>query len=76
VALRRTSDDGEGSVVSVLSEREVRPRRGGNESGERCGEARRGCSPFIGGRGGAGEEMPRGNGRGFTTDAIDGQGGC
>jgi hypothetical protein len=45
-------DDGEGSVVSVLGEREVRARREGKESGERCGEARRGCSPIIGGRGG------------------------
>jgi hypothetical protein len=26
-----------------------------NESGERCGEARGGCSPFIGARGSAGE---------------------
>ncbi len=34
-----------------LGEREVRAQREGNESGERCGEARRGCSPFIGGRG-------------------------
>jgi hypothetical protein len=51
-------DDGEGSVVLVLGEREVRARREGNESGERCSEARRGCSPFIGGLGGAGEEVP------------------
>jgi hypothetical protein len=69
-------DDGEGSVVSALGEREVRAWREGNESGERCGEARRGCSPFIGGRGVTGEEMPMGNGRGFTADAIDGRGGC
>jgi hypothetical protein len=48
---RRTGNDGEGSVVSALGEREVRARREGNESGKRCGEARRGCSPFIGGRG-------------------------
>jgi hypothetical protein len=52
-------DDGEGSVVSALSEREARARREGNESGERCGEARRDCSHFIGvggapGRGGRG----------------------
>jgi hypothetical protein len=45
--------------VSALDEREVRARREGNESGERCGEARGGCSPFIGvreapGRGGQG----------------------
>jgi hypothetical protein len=63
-------------VVSALGEREVRARREGNESGERCSEARRGCSPFIGGRGGAEEEMTMGNGRGFTADAIDGRGGC
>jgi hypothetical protein len=69
-------NDGEGSVVSALGEREVRARREGNESGERCGEARRGCSPFIGGQGGTGEEMPMGNDRGFTADAIDGRGGC
>jgi hypothetical protein len=45
---RRTDDDGEGSVVSALGEREARARRERNESGERCGEARRDCSPFIG----------------------------
>jgi hypothetical protein len=70
------SNDGEGSVVSALGEREVRALREENESGERCGKAQRGCSPFIGGRGGAGEEMPMGNGRGFMADAIDGRGGC
>jgi hypothetical protein len=50
VASRRMGDDGEGSVDSALGEREVRAGREGNESRERCGEARRGCSPFIGGR--------------------------
>jgi hypothetical protein len=75
VASRRTGDDGEGLVVSALGEREIRARREGNESGERCGEAQRACSPFIGGRGGAREEKPMGNSRGFTADAIDGQGG-
>jgi hypothetical protein len=35
-------------VVSALGERKARARRGGNVSGERCGEARGGCSPFIG----------------------------
>jgi hypothetical protein len=30
---------------------------------------------FYRGRGSAGEEMPVGNGRGFTADAIDGGGG-
>jgi hypothetical protein len=49
-------DDGDGSLVSALGEREVRARREGNESGERCGEARRGCSPFIGGRGAPGRK--------------------
>jgi hypothetical protein len=63
-------------VVSVLGEREVRARTEGNESEERCGEAWRGCLPFIGGRGGGEEEMPMGNSRGFTADAIDGRGGC
>ncbi len=53
------SDDGEGSVVSALGERKARARREGDVSGERCGEARGGCSPFIGaggapGRGGQG----------------------
>jgi hypothetical protein len=46
--LRRTDDDGEGSVVSALGEGKARARREGNVSGERCGEARGGCSPFIG----------------------------
>jgi hypothetical protein len=31
---------------------------------------------FYRGRGSTEEEMPVGNGRGFTTNAIDGQGGC
>jgi hypothetical protein len=43
----------------VLGERASQARREGNRSGERCGEARGGCSPFIGaggvpGRGGRG----------------------
>jgi hypothetical protein len=41
-------DNGEGSVVSTLSEWKARALREGNVSGERCGEARGGCSPFIG----------------------------
>jgi hypothetical protein len=41
-------------VVVALGEREARARREGNESGERCGEARGGSSPFIGARGAAG----------------------
>jgi hypothetical protein len=48
VASRRTDDGGEGSVVLALGEREARAQREGNESEERCGEARRDCSPFIG----------------------------
>jgi hypothetical protein len=31
---------------------------------------------FYRGQGSAEEEMPVGNGRGFTADAIDGRGGC
>jgi hypothetical protein len=31
---------------------------------------------FYRGRGSTGEEIPVGNGRGFTVDAIDGRGGC
>jgi hypothetical protein len=58
-ASRRTGDDGEGSVVSALGERKARVRREGNVSGERCGEAQGGCSPFIG----AGGALRRG-GRG------------
>jgi hypothetical protein len=48
-------DGGEGSVVSALGEREARAQREGNESGERCGEAQRDCSPFIGVGGAPGE---------------------
>jgi hypothetical protein len=54
----RTGDNGEGSVVSALGERKARARREGNVSGERCGEARGGCSPFIGAGGGPGWLMP------------------
>jgi hypothetical protein len=31
---------------------------------------------FYRGRGSDGDEMSVGNGQGFTTNAIDGQGGC
>jgi hypothetical protein len=41
-------------VVSALGERKSRVRREGNVSGERCGEARGGCSPFIGAGGAPG----------------------
>jgi hypothetical protein len=34
--------------AAVLGERAAQVGRGGNRSGERCGEARGGCSPFIG----------------------------
>jgi hypothetical protein len=49
-----TVQDGE---VVALGERAAQAGREGNRSGERCGEARGGCSPFIGagvapGRGG------------------------
>jgi hypothetical protein len=55
VASRRTSDSGEGSAASVLSESAAQAWREGKRSGERCGETRWGCSPFIGGRGSTGE---------------------
>jgi hypothetical protein len=41
-------------VVSALGERKARARRGRNVSRERCGEARGGCSPFIGAGGASG----------------------
>jgi hypothetical protein len=45
--------------AAALGERTAQAGREGNRSGERCGEARGGCSPFIGaggvpGRGGWG----------------------
>jgi hypothetical protein len=45
--------------AAALGERAAQVGREGNRSGERCGEARGGCSPFIGvgeapGRGGRG----------------------
>jgi hypothetical protein len=45
--------------AAALGERAAQAGRGGNRSGERCDEARGGCSPFIGaggapGRGGRG----------------------
>jgi hypothetical protein len=42
----------------VLGERATQAWREGKRSGERCGETPWGCSPFIGGRGSAVEEMP------------------
>jgi hypothetical protein len=51
--LRRTGDGGEGSAASVLGERVAQAWRDGKRSGERCGETRWRCSPFIGGWGSA-----------------------
>jgi hypothetical protein len=48
-------DGGEGSAASVLGERAAQAWREGKRSGERCGETRVGCLPFIGGRGSVGE---------------------
>jgi hypothetical protein len=39
----------------ALGERAAQARREGYRSGERCGDTRSWCSPFIGGRGSAGE---------------------
>jgi hypothetical protein len=44
----------------ALGERAAQARREGNRSGERCGDTRLGSSPFIGGRGSAGEGSPGG----------------
>jgi hypothetical protein len=49
------TDSGEGSVASVLGERVAQVWREGKRSGERCGETRWRCSPFIGGQGSVGE---------------------
>jgi hypothetical protein len=40
--------------VAALDERAAQAGREGNTSGERCGEAWGGCSPFIGAGGAAG----------------------
>jgi hypothetical protein len=40
--------------AAVLGERAAQAGREGNRSGERCGESRGGCSPFIGARGALG----------------------
>jgi hypothetical protein len=40
--------------VAALGERAAQAGREGNRSGERCGEARGGCSPFVGARGAPG----------------------
>jgi hypothetical protein len=57
-ASRRTGVGGEGSAASMLGERAAQAWREGKRSGERCGETRWGCSPFIGGRGSTGEGWP------------------
>jgi hypothetical protein len=44
----------------VLSGSAAQARRERKRSGERCGETRWWCSPFIGGRGSAGEGWPGG----------------
>jgi hypothetical protein len=40
--------------AAALGERAAQAGREGNRSGERCGEARGGCSPFIGAGGASG----------------------
>jgi hypothetical protein len=57
-ASRRMGDGGEGSAASVLSDRVAQAWREGKRSGVRCDETRWRCSPFIGGRGSAGEGWP------------------
>jgi hypothetical protein len=47
-------DGGEGSAASVLGERVAQAWREGKRSGERCGETRWRCSPFIGSGGAPG----------------------
>jgi hypothetical protein len=42
----------------ALGERVAQPGRKGNVSGERCGEHRGGCSPFIGAGGSSWEGWP------------------
>jgi hypothetical protein len=44
--------------VAVLGERAAQAGGEGNMSGERCSEARGGCSPFIGAGGSTGEGWP------------------
>jgi hypothetical protein len=51
-------DGGEGSAASVLSERVAQAWREGKRGGERCGETRCRCPPFIRSRGSAGEGWP------------------
>jgi hypothetical protein len=58
----------------VLGESAAQAWREG-KSGAMCGETRWGVLAFYRGLGMLGVEMPVGNGRGFTADAIDGRGG-
>jgi hypothetical protein len=51
--------------AAALGERAAQAWREGKRSEERCGETRRGCSPFIGGRGSAREGWP-----GLLTPAL------
>jgi hypothetical protein len=64
-------DGGEGSAASVLGERDSQEWREGKISGERCGETRWWCSPFIGGRGSAGEFNADVNGFNAIEDGED-----
>jgi hypothetical protein len=57
----------------VLGESTAQAWREGKRSGERCSETQGGVT-FYRGPGMLGVEMPVGNGRGFTADAIDGRG--
>jgi hypothetical protein len=59
----------------VLGETAAQAWREGKRIGERCGETRWGVLTFYRGPGMLGVEMPVGNDRGFTADAIDGRGG-
>jgi hypothetical protein len=77
-ASRRTGDGGEGSTASVLGERAAQAWREGKRRGERCGETWWGCSPFIAGRGSAGEGwpgslMPLKTGEGLRADLREGK---
>jgi hypothetical protein len=53
-ALRRPASVVQNGEAVALGERAAQAGREGNRSGERCGEARGGCSPFIGAGGAPG----------------------
>jgi hypothetical protein len=59
----------------VLGESDAQAWREEKRGGEGCGETRGWCSPFIG-VGLLEVQMPVSNGQLFTTEAIDGRGGC